>query len=74
MILKEGCVWAKTSKNAKKRKRHELVVKYAELRKELKEKGDYEVVLESPCVHLEGLVLPFANMRINDKYLDLKIK
>ena len=33
---------AKRSKVAKERQRQEMVEKYAELRKELKEKGDYE--------------------------------
>lgn len=39
---------AKKSKAAKELKRQELVLKYAELRKELKEKGDYEALRKLP--------------------------
>ncbi len=39
---------AKKSKIAKERKRQELVAKYADLRKELKEKGDYEALKKLP--------------------------
>ncbi|WP_370223225.1 30S ribosomal protein S14 [Cytobacillus sp.] len=39
---------AKKSKVAKELKRQELVLKYAELRKELKEKGDYEALRKLP--------------------------
>lgn len=39
---------AKKSKVAKEIKRQELVLKYAELRKELKEKGDYEALRKLP--------------------------
>ncbi|AND40395.1 MULTISPECIES: 30S ribosomal protein S14 [Cytobacillus] len=39
---------AKKSKIAKEIKRQELVLKYAELRKELKEKGDYEALRKLP--------------------------
>ncbi|MBR0626505.1 30S ribosomal protein S14 [Bacillus altitudinis] len=35
---------AKKSKIAKEKKRQQLVLKYAQLRKELKEKGDYEAL------------------------------
>ncbi|WP_059103480.1 30S ribosomal protein S14 [Shouchella shacheensis] len=39
---------AKKSKIAKEKKRQELVAKYAERRKELKEKGDYEGLRKLP--------------------------
>jgi small subunit ribosomal protein S14 len=39
---------AKKSKIAKEKKRQELVAKYAELRKELIEKGDYEALRKLP--------------------------
>ncbi|WP_282172361.1 30S ribosomal protein S14 [Cytobacillus firmus] len=39
---------AKKSKVAKEIKRQELVLKYAELRKELKEKGDYDALRKLP--------------------------
>ncbi|MCM2676712.1 30S ribosomal protein S14 [Alkalicoccobacillus plakortidis] len=39
---------AKKSKIAKERKKQELVAKYAELRKELKEKGDYAALRKLP--------------------------
>lgn len=39
---------AKQSKIAKERKRQEMVAKYADLRKELKEKGDYEALRKLP--------------------------
>ena len=39
---------AKRSKVAKERQRQEMVEKYAELRKELKEKGDYEALRKLP--------------------------
>ena len=39
---------AKKSKVAKERKRQEMVEKYAELRKELKAKGDYEALQKLP--------------------------
>ncbi|PAF37262.1 30S ribosomal protein S14 [Terribacillus saccharophilus] len=39
---------AKKSKIAKEKKRQEMVMKYAELRRELKEKGDYEALKKLP--------------------------
>ncbi|WP_082234899.1 30S ribosomal protein S14 [Halobacillus massiliensis] len=39
---------AKKSKVVKEKKRQELVKKYAALRKELKEKGDYEALRKLP--------------------------
>lgn len=39
---------AKKSKVAKERQRREMVEKYAELRKELKAKGDYETLQKLP--------------------------
>lgn len=39
---------AKKSKIAKEKKRQAMVVKYAELRKELIEKGDYEALRKLP--------------------------
>ncbi|RWZ58663.1 30S ribosomal protein S14 [Halobacillus fulvus] len=39
---------AKKSKIAKEKKRQEMVAKYAELRKELKAKGDYEALRKLP--------------------------
>lgn len=39
---------AKTSKIAKQRKRQEMVARYAEIRRELKEKGDYEALRKLP--------------------------
>lgn len=39
---------AKKSKIAKERKRQELVARYAELRKELKAKGDYTALRKLP--------------------------
>lgn len=39
---------AKKSKVVKEKKRQELVARYAELRKELKEKGDYEALRKLP--------------------------
>ncbi|WP_085507043.1 30S ribosomal protein S14 [Thalassobacillus devorans] len=39
---------AKKSKIAKEKKRQEMVTKYAELRRELKEKGDYEALRKLP--------------------------
>ncbi|WP_216701093.1 30S ribosomal protein S14 [Priestia filamentosa] len=39
---------AKKSKLVKELKRQEMVEKYAELRKELKEKGDYEALKKLP--------------------------
>ncbi|AIE58904.1 30S ribosomal protein S14 [Bacillus methanolicus MGA3] len=39
---------AKKSKVAKERKRQELVEKYADLRRELKAKGDYEALRKLP--------------------------
>lgn len=39
---------AKKSKIAKEQKRQELVAKYAEKRRELKEKGDYEALRKLP--------------------------
>lgn len=40
---------AKKSKIVKEKKRQEMVEKYAALRKELKEKGDYEALRKLPC-------------------------
>lgn len=49
MILKGRLIkLAKKSKVAKERKRQELVARYAELRRELKEKGDYEALRKLP--------------------------
>jgi small subunit ribosomal protein S14 len=50
LILKRKVViiMAKKSKVAKEKKRQELVARYAELRKELKEKGDYEALRKLP--------------------------
>ncbi|MDR4935431.1 MULTISPECIES: 30S ribosomal protein S14 [Rossellomorea] len=39
---------AKKSKVVKEKKRREIVAKYAELRRELKEKGDYEALAKLP--------------------------
>jgi small subunit ribosomal protein S14 len=39
---------AKKSKVAKEMKRQEIVLKYAEVRKELKEKGDYDALRKLP--------------------------
>jgi small subunit ribosomal protein S14 len=39
---------AKKSKVAKEKQRQEMVAKYAELRRELKEKGDYETLRKLP--------------------------
>ncbi|PRS34743.1 30S ribosomal protein S14 [Bacillus pumilus] len=39
---------AKKSKIAKEKKRQQLVLKYTELRKELKEKGEYEALRKLP--------------------------
>ncbi|AMM98966.1 30S ribosomal protein S14 [Bacillus pumilus] len=39
---------AKKSKIAKEKKRQQLVLKYAELRKELKEQGDYKALRKLP--------------------------
>ncbi|MFS0907195.1 30S ribosomal protein S14 [Priestia aryabhattai] len=39
---------AKKSKVVKEKKRQELVKKYAELRRELREKGDYEALRKLP--------------------------
>ncbi|MCY7575744.1 30S ribosomal protein S14 [Bacillus pumilus] len=39
---------ANKSKIAKEKKRQQLVLKYAELRKELKEKGEYEALRKLP--------------------------
>lgn len=39
---------AKASKIAKEKKRQAMVAKYADLRKELKEKGDYEALRKLP--------------------------
>lgn len=39
---------AKKSKIAKERKRQQIVEQYAELRRELKEKGDYEAIRKLP--------------------------
>ncbi|MBR0577851.1 30S ribosomal protein S14 [Bacillus altitudinis] len=39
---------AKKSKIAKEKKRQQLVLKYAQLRNELKEKGDYETLQKLP--------------------------
>lgn len=39
---------AKKSKFAKEKKRQQMVAKYAELRRELKEKGDYEALRKLP--------------------------
>jgi small subunit ribosomal protein S14 len=39
---------AKKSKVAKERMRQELVLKYADLRRELKEKGDYDALRKLP--------------------------
>ncbi|CAM3873542.1 30S ribosomal protein S14 [Alkalicoccus chagannorensis] len=39
---------AKKSKVAKEKKRQDMVARYAELRKELKEKGDYEALRKLP--------------------------
>ncbi|HWO98747.1 MAG TPA: 30S ribosomal protein S14 [Bacillus sp. (in: firmicutes)] len=39
---------AKKSKVAKERRRQELVAKYADLRRELKTKGDYEALRKLP--------------------------
>lgn len=39
---------AKKSKIAKERKRQQMVEKYAELRRELKAKGDYEAIRKLP--------------------------
>jgi small subunit ribosomal protein S14 len=39
---------AKKSKIAKEQKREQLVAQYAELRRELKEKGDYEALRKLP--------------------------
>lgn len=43
---------AKKSKIAKERKRQELVAKYASLRRELKERGDYEALRKLPRILL----------------------
>lgn len=48
VFKKEELTLAKKSKIAKERKRQELVAKYAELRRELKEKGDYEALRKLP--------------------------
>ena len=42
---------AKKSKIAKERQRQEMVEKYAELRKELKAKGDYEALQSYQEIH-----------------------
>ncbi|WP_158737387.1 30S ribosomal protein S14 [Alteribacillus sp. YIM 98480] len=39
---------ARAAKRAKEQKRQELVEKYADLRRELKEKGDYEALRKLP--------------------------
>ncbi len=39
---------AKKSKVVKEKKRQEIVAKYAEIRRELKEKGDYEALNKLP--------------------------
>lgn len=39
---------AKKSKVVKEKKRREIVAKYAEIRRELKEKGDYEALAKLP--------------------------
>ncbi|PRO66328.1 30S ribosomal protein S14 [Alkalicoccus urumqiensis] len=39
---------AKKSKVAKQKQREEMVARYAEIRKELKEKGDYEALRRLP--------------------------
>lgn len=39
---------AKKSKIAKEKKRQQMVLKYADLRKELKDKGDYEALRKLP--------------------------
>jgi small subunit ribosomal protein S14 len=39
---------AKKSKVVKEKKRQEMVAKYAEIRRELKEKGDYEALRRLP--------------------------
>ena len=39
---------AKKSKIVKEKKRQEMVAKYTEIRRELKEKGDYEVLRRLP--------------------------
>jgi small subunit ribosomal protein S14 len=43
-----GDEMAKKSKVVKEKKRREIVAKYAELRRELKEKGDYEALAKLP--------------------------
>ena len=43
-----GDEMAQKSKVVKEKKRREIVAKYAELRKELKEKGDYEALAKLP--------------------------
>ncbi|URJ45740.1 30S ribosomal protein S14 [Paenibacillus polymyxa] len=40
---------AKKSKVVKEKKRQEIVAKYADLRRELKAKGDYEALQKLPC-------------------------
>lgn len=45
---KERIYMAKKSKIAKEQKREAMVAKYAELRRELKEKGDYEGLKKLP--------------------------
>ncbi len=44
----EGFNWQRNLRLLKKKKRQQLVLKYAELRKELKEKGDYEALRKLP--------------------------
>lgn len=45
---KEELYMAKKSKVVKEKKRQEIVVKYADLRRELKAKGDYEALQKLP--------------------------
>lgn len=48
LISKERIYMAKKSKIAKEQKREAMVAKYAELRRELKAKGDYEGLKKLP--------------------------
>jgi small subunit ribosomal protein S14 len=47
-IIQEESKMAKKSKVAKELKRQKLVEQYAEMRRELKEKGDYEALSKLP--------------------------
>ena len=46
-LNQEGFKWQR-NQNSKRKKRQQLVLKYAQLRKELKEKGDYEALQKLP--------------------------